>query len=269
MAKINTNGIEIEYFECGSGEPIIFVHGASLDASFYDITASMLEHNFKVITYNRRGYQGSSRYSETGTIDNQVEDLKGLIDGLNLKKVHLNGHSAGGAVSIAFAIKYPERVQTLALLDPMLWQSMPIAEEIIQLFGGVGEKYQKEGVKSAMYHMWEMMCGSDVHQRMPKGGFERIIENAGTCFLELGAFVQWKPSRQDISALKMPVLTVIGTVCKTLHRVYRVYQEQVDLVKECIPHTIEYTLPNATHLLFIENPSDFAVAIKNFLKKHS
>jgi len=265
MSKITANGIEIEYFEHGiDGEPVVFVHGSSLDASFYVKTASLLERDFRVITYNRRGYCGSSQCSEAGTMDDQVEDLKGLLDGLGIKKAHLNGHSSGGTICIAFALKYPQMVQTLCLNEAMLWQSMPIAEEIIKAFAIVFEKYEKEGAKSAMYCAWELMCGGDVHQRMPDGCFDRIIENSGIYFIELGAFVQFIPSREDISSLSMPILTVIGEKSKIIHCVY---QLQNDLIKECLPQTIEYTLPNATHLLFIENPSDFADAVKGFIKK--
>ncbi|MBF0473138.1 MAG: alpha/beta hydrolase [Nitrospirae bacterium] len=265
MSIIKSNGIDIEYFIHGLGEPVIFVHGSSLDASFYDETTSLLEGDFKIITYNRRGYGKSSRYKETGTIGDQVEDLKGLMDGIGIKSAHLNGHSSGGAICFAFAMKYPDMVQTISLDEAMLWQSMPIAEEIINAFAGVGEKYEREGAKAAMCFAWEMMCGGDVYQRMPEGGFDRIIENIGTYFIEIGAFVKWIPTREELSSVKIPILSIIGEKSKEIHYAY---QKQHDLVKECLPHTIEYTLPNATHLLFIENPTDFADAIKGFLKKN-
>lgn len=263
MPILNINGAEIEYFEQGKGEPIIFIHGSSLDASFYYETAALLEGDFRVITYNRRGYGRSSRYLGIETIDTHVEDLKGLFDCLGIKKAHLNGHSSGGAISIAFALKYPQMVQSVTLLEAMLWQTMPIAQEILKAFAGISEKYEREGAAAGVYFLWEIMCGVDVHQRMPKGGFERIIKNADTAFSEIGIFTQWKPSKRDISALKMPILAVIGGESLKIHRVY---QDQHDFIKELIPHTVEYILPHATHLLFIENPHDFTEALKGFLK---
>jgi pimeloyl-ACP methyl ester carboxylesterase len=53
-------------------------------------------------------------------MDANIELLRGLMDALGIEKAILVGNSAGGAVSVAFALRYPERVEALILVDPGL-----------------------------------------------------------------------------------------------------------------------------------------------------
>jgi pimeloyl-ACP methyl ester carboxylesterase len=65
-----------------------------------------------VINYDRRGF-GKSSGGEDVTWD--AEDLKALLDRLNIRKAHLLGMSQGGRVALQFVCRYPERVLSLTL----------------------------------------------------------------------------------------------------------------------------------------------------------
>lgn len=121
--------LNVHYKEIGQGDiTFILLHGfgASL-FSWREVMQPFSEYG-RVIAYDRpafgltdrlmRGeWNGTSPYSTEAN----VELLAGLMDTLGVEKAILVGNSAGGTVSVAFALKYPERVQALILVDPALY----------------------------------------------------------------------------------------------------------------------------------------------------
>jgi len=77
-----------------------------------------LSKHTKVLTYDRAGNGWSELSSRHSTVQTVLEDLKAVIDQVNLKKpVILIGHSSGGLYTRLFADKYPEYVAGMVLVD--------------------------------------------------------------------------------------------------------------------------------------------------------
>ena len=80
------------------GEPIIFVHGHSLDHRMWDEQFSVFAKKYHVIRYDLRGYGISSAQTEDYQFMH-VEDLVTLMDSLHLQKAHIVGLSLGGFIT--------------------------------------------------------------------------------------------------------------------------------------------------------------------------
>jgi len=119
----NVNGISICYEIKGKGKPIILLHGwgASKDSWFVQVGA--LSKYFKVIIFDNRGAGKSSRPNYPYTMDMYADDIKGLLDFLNIEKTHLLGESLGGMIALNFILKYPERVNKFILINS--WPGFP------------------------------------------------------------------------------------------------------------------------------------------------
>ena len=118
MPKVTANGVEIAYNDQGSGDTtIVLVHGFPLDKSMWDAQVEALSGEFRVITPDLRGHGESQVVAGPYTMELLADDLKGLLDALNLDKVALGGFSMGGYAVFSFYRKYPERVESLMLLD--------------------------------------------------------------------------------------------------------------------------------------------------------
>ena len=118
MPKVTANGVEIAYNDQGSGDTtIVLVHGFPLDKSMWDAQVEALSGEFRVITPDLRGHGESQVVAGPYTMELLADDLKGLLDALNLDKVALGGFSMGGYAVFSFMRKYPERVESLMLLD--------------------------------------------------------------------------------------------------------------------------------------------------------
>jgi len=99
-------------------ETVVFIHGFGLNKRQWSPqTEALLKNNISLLTYDLRGYGESSlpksKYSHT-------EDLKNLMDYLEIEKATLCAHSFGSAFAIDFALKYPEKTNALLLISPSL-----------------------------------------------------------------------------------------------------------------------------------------------------
>jgi 3-oxoadipate enol-lactonase len=104
------------YYEVhGQGSPLVFLNGIMMNTlSWVDHVARLKDH-YQIIVYDMRDQGQSSRLEPGYDISIHAEDLKKLLDHLQIPKAHLWGVSYGGQVALIFSLKYPERVDRLVL----------------------------------------------------------------------------------------------------------------------------------------------------------
>ena len=111
MATAQINKAEIFYEQTGEGTPLVFLHEFAGDYRSWEIQARFFARRYAVVTYNARGYPPSevpedpSDYSQ----DIAVEDLRGLLDHLQIDRAHIVGFSMGGSAALAFGLKPLQR----------------------------------------------------------------------------------------------------------------------------------------------------------------
>lgn len=108
----------------GKGPTVLFSHGVTLSVRlWFKQFDDLPERGLRVVAFDHRGH-GESECGTTGhSIDNLAQDVKTVIEGLDLRDVVLVGHSMGGVAAEAFAINYPdlaaERVRGLVLMSTL------------------------------------------------------------------------------------------------------------------------------------------------------
>jgi len=117
MNFAEVNGIKICYEMHGDGYPVILVEGYGAKKEGWIAQTPSLSEHFKVITFDNRGSGKSDRPNFPYTMDMFADDIKGLMDYLDLKKAHIIGKSLGGMIVQIFTLKYPEYVNKLVLLN--------------------------------------------------------------------------------------------------------------------------------------------------------
>jgi pimeloyl-ACP methyl ester carboxylesterase len=106
----------------GEGPVVVFCHGVTLSSRVWAKQfASFPAAGFRAVAFDSRGH-GESRAGSTGhSLDNLADDLRTVLEQLDLRDVVLVGHSMGGMAVQAFAIRHPavvaERVSGLVLLS--------------------------------------------------------------------------------------------------------------------------------------------------------
>lgn len=92
-----SDGTELFYNDWGSGTPVVLIHGWPLDGDMWEHQSLFLaENGFRVITYDRRGFGRSSQPYSGYDYDTFADDLKTIIEKLDLKDASLVGFSMGG-----------------------------------------------------------------------------------------------------------------------------------------------------------------------------
>jgi pimeloyl-ACP methyl ester carboxylesterase len=113
------NGGRLYYEKAGSGHPLVLVHGMALDTRMWDDQFDLFARHFTVIRYNVRGFgKDAAAPSEPYT---HAADLKALLAFLGVEHAYVLGLSLGGAISLEFALNYPQATDALVLLDSVLW----------------------------------------------------------------------------------------------------------------------------------------------------
>ena len=119
---INIMGNRIHYVEQGSGpETLLLIHGlGGASANYSYAMLGDLARDYRVVAIDRPGSGYSQRAKRaSAALAVQADVLAGVIDALQLGKPMLVGHSLGGAVALATALRHPEKVRGLALIAPL------------------------------------------------------------------------------------------------------------------------------------------------------
>jgi len=112
----NHRGIAHYWMDGISGETIMFTHGANMDHGMFHSQTGHFAKNYKVISWDVPGH-GLSRPYQDFSLQHAAEDLIQILDAEHIDQAHLVGQSMGGYISQIAALKYPDRVRSLASVD--------------------------------------------------------------------------------------------------------------------------------------------------------
>ncbi|HCP45691.1 MAG TPA: hypothetical protein DIU15_06600 [Deltaproteobacteria bacterium] len=115
---LTPDGIRLAAHCDGAGEPVLLLHGLGFTQSLWETARATLEEaNFRVVTYDLRGFGKSEHPKQPYTMNTLVADLESVADHFRLDRFHLVGHSLGGMCAQLFALEHPTRVRSLTLVS--------------------------------------------------------------------------------------------------------------------------------------------------------
>lgn len=118
MSIASVNGLDLHYWRVGQGPDIVFIHGLCGNLAVWHLRiVPLMQREFRLTTYDLRGHGRSGVPPSGYTTLDMAEDLRGLLDTLEMDQICLVGHSFGADIALHFALRYPERVRRLALLE--------------------------------------------------------------------------------------------------------------------------------------------------------
>lgn len=259
-----SSGVELNYMERGKGIPVIFVHGTLGDYSVWDGQLGAFAKTYRVLAYSRRyNYPNSNKPRPNHSALVEAEDLFGFIKQLNLGKVHLIGHSYGGYTALCLALKHPELVLTLTLVEPpVVFAEGKIEEDKLSAMRRARAAFEKGDSEGAIR---AVVDSSDPgkYDKIPESFRQLLLRNGG----ELRALVtsddMYPPlDRAAIRKIAVPTLLLSG--------------ERSPVSLKSVSLELERLLPengrrqiiirNADHGMWFQRPDACRKAVLEFLK---
>jgi pimeloyl-ACP methyl ester carboxylesterase len=267
MDRANIDGLTLEYEVQGSGEPVVFIHGAHIGDTYWPLMTEPALKDYRLIRYHRRGYAGSSRPDGALPVSAHAADCLALLRKLDAVPAHVVGHSSGGAIALQLALDAPEAVRSLTLLEPALLQ-VPSGAALFEALGPSVQMYEAGDKAGAVDAFLQVVCGKTYRtaaERVLPGALAQAAADADSFFTgELPAVGEWTFSEKDAARITQPVLSVLGANSDAAVGL-PVFGEIHQRVLEWVPQAKPFILPEAAHLLQVENPRGMAQGLAAFL----
>lgn len=276
---------ELFYREIGEGQPIIILHGGpEFDHNYLLPDMDRLSDSFRLIYYDQRGRGKSARNVNAAdiTISSEIEDLDQLRAHFQLPTVAILGHSWGGGLALEYALRHPERVSHLILLnsspachaDFLLWREerrRNAAGDIIELKAMAERADFQAADPDAVTDYLRIHFRATLRQ--PEH-LESVIQNLRASFTQEGMLKAraiddrlmeetWLSSEYNL----LPKLTQLDIPTVVIHGDYDfIPVECVAHIAEAIPGARLVLLPETGHFSYLENPNGVRRAITGFFQ---
>lgn len=289
---VDANGVMIYYVTLGRGKPLVIVHGgpgASHDY-FLPYLLPLARHN-RLIFIDERGSGRSQKLDDPSgyTVENMVEDVEAVRVGLGLGKISLLGHSYGGALAQAYALKYQKNLTHLILAST--WSSTKVLNELFVqmkakmapelreridkmeaegLFGH-GLDYQKNRyTNDYMVAAWGEGYFPYLYQNRPDPNYDPVAAgNVGwDLYREMwgshGEFVvdgnlKTVEYTERLASIQVPTLILVGDHDECDPSLSQAMHAKIVGSKMVI-------LPKAGHMTFVDDTGMFVAAVDGFVK---
>jgi len=269
MKRLRVNGDDMAYIEVGQGPLLVCVHGALGDFRIWSPVLGPLSRRHRVISLSLPRFFPEHWDGIGGgfTIAQHVADVIAFIEALGVGAVHLMGHSRGGHIAFRVAQQRPELVQKLVLAEPGgdLDASLaatdrsaaarpPLRAHVAQ----AAAKISAGDIEGGVAYFFDAIEGPGTWLRRTKAAQQPWLDNARTLLGQVDE--QRQPyARGDAEAIGAPTLLIGGEDTPgSLPIVLRALAAHV-------PGARVVMIPNATHMMFEQDPVRFSAAVLDFL----
>lgn len=260
--KAKTNGIEINYEVHGDKGPwVVLSHSLACNLHMWDAQIELLKSRFRVLAFDTRGHGNSDAPAGAYTMDQLVEDAKGLLAATGVDKPHWIGLSMGGMIGMMYAVKYPDTFRSLVLCDTSSRippELAPVWAERIKVVGAQGmsalvaptlERWFTEPFRQSRKDVTDPVA--NMIATTPVAGY------AGCCHA-----IPTMNCTDQLRAIKSPVQIIVG------EQDAGTPVAMSEAIHAAISGSELVVIPQASHLSNLEQPEIFNAALKRFLTAH-
>ena len=249
MPKLNRNGVKINYEVYGNGPALFLTHGFSATSEMWNDQIDSLGKHYQLIIWDMRGHghtdypNNLSLYSEEETI----EDMRAILDKLQINKANIGGMSLGGYMSLAFYYKYPKMVDSLIIIDTGPGFKNPEARENWNNYAlKQANKFEKNGLDALTNKSKEMNPNNHKNSK-------------GLALAARGMLTQ-KDDRiiSELTNIKVPALIIVGENDKPFIAAANYMEKKIQNSKKVV-------IKDAGHAVNIDQPDIFNCEVIKFL----
>lgn len=265
MHSVSVPGAELEVASWGAGEPVVCIQTALTADELLPVASHPALAGHRKVLYHRRGYEGSTAVAGPGSIPRDAGDCLALLDELGIDRAHVVGVSYSAAVALQLAADAPDRVHSLAVMEPP-----PVMVETRDEFGEANRRLlanrRAHGPAVALDQFLDMLVGADWRDRLEAllpGSVAQMEYDAITFFdSDVPALLDWEFGDDEVGRVACPLLHVCGTDSGPWFAAVRAR------VLEWFPHAEDVVIQGADHSLALTHAPQVADAVATFLHRH-
>jgi proline iminopeptidase len=290
---VDANGVMIYYKIFGRGKPLVIVHGGPGASHDYFLPyLTPLARHYQLLFIDERGSGRSQTLEDVSayTVENMADDVEAVRQALGLGQVSLLGHSYGGVLAQAYALKYQKNLSSLILASTFsstkalnevfarMKEKMPpeLRDRINRLESdglyGHGKDYEKNRYTTEyMTAAWGDGYFPYLYRNHPDPNYDPIDNGkmSWVLYREMwgshGEFIvdgnlKSVEYTDRLATIKVPTLLLVGDHDECDPSMSKVMQSRIAGSKMVM-------LPESGHMTFVDQPGLFEKAVEDFLGK--
>ena len=248
------DGLSVAYSTRGGGTPaLVFLHGWSCDRSYWSGQIDDMARDYRVVTVDLGGHGDSGQNRSQWTFTALAEDVRAVVEKLDLPKVILVGHSMGGQVSLEAARLMPQRVVALVGVDTLHDVTFKYPPDV---WTDLVASYERDFVGT---------CGQMVRSIFPATAEPALVERieADMCsaprHIALPLFRRFGEydAAAAMASLTVPIRAINAAVLPT----------RVEANRQFSPNFDATLMEGVGHFLMMEKPAEFNELLRGVLEE--
>jgi pimeloyl-ACP methyl ester carboxylesterase len=268
MPGIDINGAKLWYTDSGAGQPILLLHSSASSGAQWRELRARLETRCRVLTLDLYGCGKTDPWPghRALTLADEARLAEAVIRRCP-ERVHLVGHSYGGAVALRVALHRPERLRGLTLIEPVAFNLLregdegerALLGEVAEVAAAVAEGARTGDTWGAMACFVDYWNGAGAWSRSQFGTRAALSRCAYKVAQDFHAVVGDPTPRVAYCWLRSPTLLVGGEASPAPVR------RVSELLAETLPKARQVVLENAGHMLPLTHAETLAALIRGHL----
>ncbi len=257
---------ELYYEESGSGPAVVLGHAAIADHTMWDPQVGAFSERYRVVRYDLRGF-GRSSTPETDYAPH--DDLRALLDHLDIDRAAVVGVSDSGGIAVDFALAHPEMVWALVPVAAGLYGYSWSADKALERFGAEEKAAVEAGDIDRAVEL-NVRLWVDGPRRTPDQVDHAVREKVRR--MQRAIFERGEPAGQQVpleplaitrlEEIRAPTLAVVGDQDS------RALLEITDLIARRVTGARKAVIKDTAHVPNMERPNEFNRLVLDFLGQH-
>lgn len=252
MPYVSTPHLRLHYREAGDGERVlVLLHGIAASGRVWELLLPLLPPGVWAIAPDLRGFGASDKPEADYTVAQAAADLRHLMWELDLARFVLVGHDLGAAVALEFALRWPHRVEGLAMLGSLPLNGQPRPPEAFPLLAVAARDRRHVAFQlaatapgAARDVFWDQLVDDAL------AGADAVVPYAHS-------LASWNVA-EYVGSLPIPVLFLHGADDPLVR------PAELEPVLAAFRHARLQTLPGCGHAPMVEQPAATARTLREF-----
>lgn len=266
-ARFRWQEVDVHYQRFGAGQPVLLLHAMGVSGDYWNKVTDALTGPFEFLVPDLpfHGRTGDLPDPASHRHEHNAQMLVDLVASTLAQPVHIVGHSYGGASGVAFALRYPELVQRVVLIEPSL-PTVLLEGKTPELAGAqvkinrVFEHHVEAGEPEQAWRGYMAAQGGPVQwDDLSSAKQSRLLATTTQAYAVGRASMQNTLALPDLDNFRPKTMVIVGS--ETPLR----FRTTADLVRAHIPDCELTVISGAGHMSPGSHPADVAAAINRHL----